>query len=203
MDSNVAVLLTRLRQTCEQLEKLSSNLGGYGDTPDLRKRLSALEASARDGVRDVEKAILDSKLRAQGDNNQASQRAMIMVEDQFVVDKKSAQAVLDRLAARRKAAGSRARLEGVPGAPPPAAGGGGGGGTIVIEMKNLTAVDAHIAEVRARAAAAAAAPPPRAAPPPSPPTPLPAPPPPPRPLCRRPAPRRWASRRTPPSSTAR
>ncbi len=198
----MAVLLTRLRQTCEQLEKLSSSLGGYGDTPDLRKRLSALEASARDGVRDVEKAILDSKLRAQGGNNQASQRAMIKVEDQFVVDKKSAQAVLDRLAARRKAAGSRARLEGVPGAPPPAAGGGGGGsgGTIVIEMKNLTAVDAQIAEVRARAAAAAA-PPPRsqhlphhrvtAAPLPSP------------PLCRRPAPRRWASRRTPPSSTAR
>ncbi len=157
MDSNVSVLLARLRQTCEQIDKLSATLGGYGDTPDLRKRLQQLEGVARDTIRDTEKAILDSKLKAQ---QGGGQRKMLQVEDQFVVDKKAAQAVLDRLAARRKAAGSRARLEGAPGAAAAGgaargggggagAGAGGGDGTIVIEMKNLTAVDAHIAEVRA------------------------------------------------------
>lgn len=148
MDSNLVILLPRLRQTCGEIERYSAVLGEYGDTPALRKRLSELEAAARDGVRDIERAILDSNRAVVQGGNQRAQREMQKVEDQFVVDKKNAQAVLDRAAARRKAAGSKPRSEGgAPGGSGVGVG-GAGSGAIVIEMKNLTAVDAQIAEVR-------------------------------------------------------
>jgi hypothetical protein len=150
MDSNLVILLPRLRQTVSDIEKYSSLLGEYGDTPELRKRLAQLEGAARGGIQEIEKAILDSKLKVgAAGGSQASQRAMLKVEDAFVVDKKNAQAALERSAARRRAAGSKPRSEGGGGG-----GGGGssssgaGGGSIVIEMKGLTAVDAAIAEVR-------------------------------------------------------